>query len=418
MSVPMMRFPDFIGNWVLHDLKSQIDFLAGYAFDSKLMKSAVSKYQLIKMSNVYQSELNLDRNPSYWEDIDKSTKKFLLKKGDVILTLTGTVGKKDYGYSVDILEDSKFLLNQRLVRLRGRVDKSSSKFIKHLISTQRFFYHFFAESKGGTGNQSNVSIEDLKLFQIYFPHLEEQTKIANFLTAVDEKIQHLTQKADLLAQYKKGVMQQIFSQELRFKDDDGGDFPEWERRLLGQLYNITSSKRVFQNEWTKVGVPFYRAREVVKLSENGVVENELFISDEMYCEYKEKYGVPKKDDLIVTGVGTIGRLYVVKAEDKFYFKDGNIIWFKNMGIANSQFVKQLFKSHVVKKQIEDNASITTVGTYTIESANKTSIPFPCVKEQTKIANFLTAIDDKITHAQTQFAAVKQYKQGLLQQMFV
>ena len=120
-------------------------------------------------------------------------------------------------------------------------------------------------------------------------------------------------------------MQQIFSQELRFKDDDGQEFPEWEEKTLGELYSITSSKRVFQNEWTKTGVPFYRAREVVKLSENGFVDNELFISTEMFLEYKTKYGVPQENDLIVTGVGTIGRMYVVKASDKFYFKDGNII---------------------------------------------------------------------------------------------
>ena len=258
----------------------------------------------------------------------------------------------------------------------------------------------------------------LKLLDINLPSKQEQSKIANFLTAVDEKITQLTQKHNLLNKYKKGVMQQIFSQELRFKDKDSQDFPEWGERVLGDLFSITSSKRVFQNEWTKSGIPFYRAREVVKLSENGFVDNELFISTEMYNEYKTKYGVPQENDLLVTGVGTIGILYVVKADERFYFKDGNIIWLKTLNIVNSQFVSQLFKSPIIKKQIDDNASITTVGTYTIDSAKKTVIPFPCLKEQAKIANFLTAIDDKITITKAQLDAAKQYKQGLLQQMFV
>ena len=102
MSVPALRFREFSGDWDLYPLKDRIDFLAGYAFDSKLMSAEKSIFQLIKMSNVYQGELSLDRNPAYWGELDNGTRKFLLKKGDVVLTLTGTVGKKDYGYSVDI----------------------------------------------------------------------------------------------------------------------------------------------------------------------------------------------------------------------------------------------------------------------------------------------------------------------------
>ncbi len=138
----------------------------------------------------------------------------------------------------------------------------------------------------------------------------------------------------------------------------------------------------------------------------------------MYNEYKIKYGVPQKDDLLITGVGTIGKLYVVKEDERFYFKDGNIIWLKTLNLVNSQFVKQLFKTRIIQKQIEDNASITTVGTYTIDSAKKTSIPFPSKEEQTKIANFLSAIDEKINRTENQIQKTQEWKKGLLQQMFV
>ncbi|MGL3081880.1 restriction endonuclease subunit S [Acinetobacter baumannii] len=123
MTAPKLRFKEFDGNWDIYALEDQIDFLAGYAFDSKLMSNDIQKYQLIKMSNVYQNQLDLTRNSSYWEKIDKKTEKFLLKKGDIVLTLTGTVGKTDYGYNVEIKENDKFLLNQRL----GCVDTFSLK---------------------------------------------------------------------------------------------------------------------------------------------------------------------------------------------------------------------------------------------------------------------------------------------------
>ncbi len=110
-------------------------------------------------------------------------------------------------------------------------------------------------------------------------------------------------------------------------NEDVNELPQgWKWVKLGDLYDITSSKRVFESEWTKEGVPFYRAREIVKLSNQGFVDNELFISKTMFNEYADKYGIPKTGDIMVTGVGTLGICYVVRDYDKFYFKDGNIIW--------------------------------------------------------------------------------------------
>ena len=231
--VPALRFKEFDEEWTEKRLSSSIEIVAGYAFKSTEMKNTSSTYQIIKMSNVYKSKLQLDRNPSFWEKIDKKQAKFLLRKKDILLTLTGTVGKKDYGYSIVIPENNKFLLNQRLVYLRYIENISDGDFINNLIKTSRFFYFFFNESKGGTGNQTNVGIEDLKNIKLSFPSLPEQQEIASFLSAVDEKIQQLTQKKALLEQYKKGVMQQLFSGQLRFKDENGNEYPEWgEKRLL------------------------------------------------------------------------------------------------------------------------------------------------------------------------------------------
>lgn len=194
----------------------------------------------------------------------------------------------------------------------------------------------------------------------------------------------------------------------------------WEIKRLGDLFEITSSKRVFKEEWKTEGVPFYRAREIVKLAENGFVNNELFISERMFGEYSEKYGLPKADDIMVTGVGTLGICYVVKSEDRFYFKDGNIIWLKSNGKANSRYVEYAFKSDYLRSQIDDSVG-ATVGTYTIIKAKSTKIPLPPYPEQQRIVSILdkvlAAIDKAKANAEQNLKKAKELFDSYLQAVF-
>ncbi|MEZ5526889.1 MAG: restriction endonuclease subunit S [Gammaproteobacteria bacterium] len=177
----------------------------------------------------------------------------------------------------------------------------------------------------------------------------------------------------------------------------------WKWKKLGDLFDIGSSKRVHQKDWTTEGVPFYRAREVVLLSKNGSVANELFISESMYQSFAAKYGLPEKGDILVTGVGTLGACYVVKENDKFYYKDGNIICLKRKHEEiNSRFVEYAFQSSVLKRQVNDSAG-AVVATYTISRAKSTDIPFAPVEVQNRIVEkldaLLTRIDTAIEHLQ-------------------
>lgn len=185
--------------------------------------------------------------------------------------------------------------------------------------------------------------------------------------------------------------------------------PGWKKVKLGDVCEIGSSKRVFESEWKERGVPFYRAREIVKLAKDGHVNNELFITEQMYREYSNKYGAPKEGDLMVTGVGTLGICYQVKVNDRFYFKDGNIIWFKNFQQnVISTFIKYLFQSDIVKNQIKAGAVGGTVGTYTITNANNTIIPLPSVEIQQQLIIKIEG-EQKIVDANKKLIAIYEQK---------
>jgi|GEM_PF-5256660 len=298
-NIPKKRFLEFVNNgeWEEKELFEIIDFKSGYAFSSSKMSNKVQQYQLIKMSNVYQNILDLDRNPSYWEKINQIESEFLLETGDVVLTLTGTVGKKDYGYSVMIEENNKFLLNQRLVRFRAINERSVSKFIRNLVLHENFLNSFFINSRGGTGNQSNVSIEDLKQIKLPIPSLAEQQKIADCLSSVDSLILAQSQKVELLKEHKKGLLQNLFPTDgenrpkKRFPEfvNDG----EWKEKKLGEVGEILQGygfPERLQGK-TQGKYPFYKVSDIsvaVKDGNNFINSSNNYIDDDIIIELKAK----------------------------------------------------------------------------------------------------------------------------------
>ena len=386
MSVPQLRFKDYCDPWQVNNLGDLAEVTTGDKDTQNKVDGGLYPF--------FVRSQTVERIDSYSYD------------GEAILTSGDGVGVgKNFHYVT-----GKFDFHQRVYCIR--------KFKKQISG--KFLFHYFAEKfnrrvmrLSAKNSVDSVRREMITGMPIYTPQLAEQTKIANFLTAVDEKIARLTQKCVLLTQYKKGVMQQIFSQELRFKDDEGREFPEWDIIELEKIASKVNKKNkdlainyVLTNSATQgiVSQSEYFERDIANKNNLGgyyIVEIDDFVYNPRISA-NALVGPIKRNNL---DVGIMSPLYTV-----FRFKEGNLEYFEQYFQTNHW--------HDYMKSISNSGARHDRMNITNESFIGLPIPYPSKKEQTKIANFLTAIDDKIKSAQAQLATVKQYKQGLLQQMFV
>ena len=168
-----------------------------------------------------------------------------------------------------------------------------------------------------------------------------------------------------------------------------------ERYELGDLCKISSSKRIFAREYTDSGIPFFRGKEIIELYNNKEVSTELFISNEKYISIKEKYGVPNEGDILLSSVGTLGVPYLVN-DEKFYFKDGNLTWFKDFDSKlNNKFLYWWLQSPMAKYQINNKCIGSTQKALPIKTLEKFEIDIPSLKEQNQIVSILENISNKI-----------------------
>ncbi|MDD2814543.1 MAG: restriction endonuclease subunit S [Thiotrichaceae bacterium] len=381
MNVPKLRFKEFSGEWEKKTLGCFFEYL----------QSGKSKEK--------------DENGSF-----------------VLYGSTGTIGFcKHFDYQGSHILIARVGANAGyLYEVDGQYGVSDNALVLRLTypNNQSFFYNFLNylnlnKLVFGSG-QPLITGGLLKTLLVFIPLPPEQTKIANFLAAVDEKIEQLIQQVSLLQRYKKGVMQQIFSQQLRFKDEDGNDFPEWEGKELKDVAERVVRKNKENNQ------------NVLTISaQYGLINQEKFFSKLVAAKDTTGYYLLHKGDFAYNKSysngypmgaikclnnyekGVVSTLYIC-----FRLKENNL----------NSFFEHYFESGTHNTEIEKiategarNHGLLNIG---LDDFFSIDLKTPSLPEQTKIANFLSAIDDKITNAQQQLDATKQYKKSLLQQMFV
>lgn len=341
-----------------------------------------------------------------------------LRNGDIVIADAAedsTVGKCTELFNVD---KQIILSGLHTIAIRPTVP-FASKYLGYYLNSSSYHDQLLPLMQGT--KVLSISKSALQYTNINFPSKnEEQIKIGNIFQRLDNLINQHQQKHDKLSNIKKSMLEKMFPKqgetvpEIRFKGCSG----EWEEKFLGDEMTITSVKRILQSDWATSGVRFLRARDIVSAYKNEKSADYLYITREKYNEYSQLSGKVEVGDLLVTGVGTIGVPMLITNNEPIYFKDGNIIWFKNENKIDGMFLYYSFIGDLIQTYIKSSAGTGTVGTYTISSGKNTPIKLPTKKEQTAIGNYFQKLDELINQHQQQITKLNHIKQACLSKMFI
>lgn len=389
---PKLRFPDFERNWEKVKLKDVSSYFNGGSFENDVKEKG--RYELITLKSIDISG-NLVHSKRYL-DISVPT----LKKGSLVMILSEQ-SPGLLGMTAVIPIDNKFVLNQRVAEIRPR-NEVASYFLSMTINRNQNYF-----SKHGAGTKvQNISKPNVENFSFLLPLYPEQTKIANFLTSVDEKLNLLIQKKEALEEYKKGMMQKIFSQEIRFKDDNGEDFEDWEEKRLGEIGDIITGKtpQTSKKELWNGTIQFVTPTDITNKKYQTTTIRTV--------NQNVKARILPSKTIMFTCIASIGKMSLSTLP---CITNQQI----NALIPNSDFDNEFIYYSILNmtEYIKSTQSNTTLPIINKTDFSKFSLKIPSKNEQSKIANFLSSIDDKIELVSTQIEATKDYKKGLLQGMF-
>lgn len=312
------------------------------------------------------------------------------------------------------------LENGKICQVRGLengIGFGSTEFLvfrgKENISNNDFVFYLsrwgdvrdFAENNfEGTSGRQRVPKNCFGNLKLLLPPLDEQTSIASLLSALDDKIDLLHRQNKTLEQLAETLFRQWFVEEAE---------DSWVEMKLGELLTITSSKRIFYSEYVSFGVPFYRSKEIIELRKSGSTNSELYIPKERFDEINNKFGSPKEGDILMTSVGTLGVAYRVRKSDKFYFKDGNLTWFKDFKELPSSIIYLWLISKIGQEQLAAITIGSTQEALTIEGLKSISFKIP-PKEKIKDYEIeFNSIIEKIESNQIQIKTLTQTRDTLL-----
>jgi len=286
----------------------------------------------------------------------------------------------------------------------------NNKFLFHYIQTNKFI-ECANKSSGSKMPRADWSVVSSEM--MFFPQEEEQVKIANFLSYVDEKITLLNKQYDLLCQYKKSIMQKIFSQKLQFNDENGETFPEWIQTSLGTISKVYDGTHQTP-DYVEFGVPFYSVEHVTADS----FDDTKYISEDVFEQESKRVSI-QQGDILMTRIGDIGTVKYINwiPRASFYV---SLSLIKVRESFDSKMISYCMQSDFFQKELhEKTIHVAFPKKINLGEISNCKIKMPASKkEQTKIVILLSAIDDKIASKKAELDRLKTWKQGLLQQMFV
>jgi type I restriction enzyme S subunit len=409
MSTPALRFKNIGGKefsvWQKKNLGSIADVtkLAGYEFTKHIVYSDNGNIIALRALNVKDNKLDLtDVKYIDGSDFSKLNRSMLIVN-DLLFTYVGTIGEVAL-----IVENNRFYLAPNVARIR--LDEN---LLLPPFALQYFNNSDFKKKQINlyiaTSSQPALSMENIRKFEINLPSIPEQNKIANFLSAMDEKITQLTQKHELLNKYKKGVAQQIFSQKLQFKDKN---FTDWKTEIIADIAEVIvggTPSTANPDYWDNGDVPWISSGEL----NNGIIKAPVKYITPLGLKKSSAKLMPKNTTVLAMTGATLGRIGFLSFEACGNQSVAGFILNENF---HSKFLFYSFFYNI-------NKVFTLAAGGAQKGINKGSIEslkfsFPSFQEQQKIANFLTVVDKKISLAKSQLDLIKKYKQGLLQKMFV
>ncbi|OID38345.1 MULTISPECIES: restriction endonuclease subunit S [Acinetobacter] len=379
MATPKLRFKEFGGDWELDLLGNLVQIKSGYS---------PSKYELDKSGEMPFLKVEELNNCDKYQEYSRF---YTERNSDAVPSKSVVFPKR----GAAILNNKV-----RILRVDALLDSNLMALIPQHSLDAEYLYYLINKIElykiADTSTIPQINNKHIEPYSIYLPSKEEQTKIASFLSNVDEKISQLTQKHELLSQYKQGMMQKLFSQQIRFKADDGSEFGEWEEKELYQIFQIKAGGDIDKDSVSEVKTSEFCYPIFANSDKN-----------------KGFYGWANKfkytEAVTVTGRGNLG---VAVARNKPFYPIVRLL-------VLLPLIKQNLKFFEEQINLLDIVSESTgVPQLTAPQLSKYKVYVPSFEEQTKIANFLSSIDQKIEVAAQQIEQAKQWKKGLLQQMFI
>ena len=406
MAMPLLRFKRDDGSdypeWKEDTLKGLGTFIRGLSYSANLETDDTSKTLVLRANNIISDGfVDLKNNVKYVDKIPKNEQ--ILLKGDIAIATTsspGIVGKTALYNSV---YDGNITVGAFCC-----IYRSCNSIMPYVLRSPRYKYLSNISMADSVGGFRNLYISNLEAMTFFVPSsLEEQQKIADFLSDIDNQIENYQQSLDNLESQKKELLRQVFSQELRFRKEDGSEYPDWEEKKINDFADIQMCKRVLKKQTTDNGeIPFY------KIGTLGSVPD-AFISRSLFEDYKSRYKYPKVGEVMMTCSGTIGKCIIFDGHDSYY-QDSNIVWLRN----NDDSILNKYIYYCIN-YYGCNASSTDgiINRLYAKDLKNIRFNFPCSEEQQKIADFFSDFDERIELERQRLQTMQQLKKGLLQQMF-